>query len=218
MLLKRRKPPKKPEARCCPAWSMLKTIIIKGTRRWLRDCTLLWSSTAGFKGMVDMKWWGKSSWWYELSHLLLIHLWQNCSSSHKSEWNSKLFNFFPVPSSICITSNSPIFPTMFFHPFLPFFLPPLFCVLDRGQHTPSILFMDQQKESYSLCEMFLHYPISLTVWCVGRRELFGCCQHINRGAESCHSSSSAVCQHSWSTEVSRLKHQTETCTLGDHPH
>lgn len=135
------------------------------------------------------------------------------------EWMElQTFQFFPVPSSICITSNSPIFPTMFFHPFLPFFLPPLFCVLDRGQHTPSILFMDQQKESYSLCEMFLHYPISLTVWCVGRRELFGCSQHINRGAESCHSSSSAVCQHSWSTEVSRLKHQTETCTLGDHPH
>lgn len=53
MLLKKSKRPQKPEAGCCSVWSALKIINIKRTKRWLRDCNLLWRGKAGCKGRVD---------------------------------------------------------------------------------------------------------------------------------------------------------------------
>lgn len=150
------------------------------------------------------------------------HPLQNCSSSHKSEWNSDLLNFFQFLSQYVlfqILQFSPPCSWSFFASFFPP-LPPLLCVLSWGAIHPIFLFIHQQKKSHnfcSLCDMGLHYPISLTVWCGGRRKLFGCFQHINRGAGSCAAAAAQLCQHWWSTEVLRLKLQTETCTLKDHP-
>lgn len=166
MLLKRRKSPQKPEAGCCSVWSVLKTINTKKNKKVTERFQPALKRQCRLQEMVDMCKVLRKVFLVVGTVLPGVDVTQDKTVQAPMRMNGTLtFSFFPVPFSICVISNSPIFPTTFLMLLRPFFcLSTRYSVCLTEGYAPHLFYSSiNNNSSCSSQEMGLHCPVSLAV-------------------------------------------------------